>query len=950
MQAYREKSGTQELVSWYTNDKNRSGRQTYTASAAEETSGDNAGEAYGGYSEEGSAEKSDESSEEHDYQEPAWKWKEYEEAEAVFVCRKCKEKVTRKAAVKETVKAATCTKDGRIVYTASVELNGKIYRDTKTVVVEKLGHQPFEPIAVTPATCEKDGIKIDCFMCPACKMYFKDREGTVELSKSEVVAPALGHNFAVKAWEWAKDYSAASVTFSCGNCGKEETRQGTVSHETTASCTEPGKTVYTATVNYDGQKYQDTKTVEGEMLPHKYSGEPTWEWSSDKSTATAVFRCEYGCGTTQKEQAVVEVRTETATCTVPGDTVYTATVTYDGRKYQDIQTAAGKTLPHKYSGEPTWDWSNDKSTANAVFRCDYGCGTTETVAGKIESKTENATCTVAGDTVYTATAVFNGKEYVDTQTAEGKTIPHSYGGVPEWRWETTPGEEPKAFAVFSCEYGCGHTEEVEADSVDAQETISEATCKVPGKKTYKATVVYNGTEYTEISEPIEGETVPHKCVGEPADWIWTGLDSDAEVTAVAVFECAYGCGESEEREGDFPNDPVIIKKATCTESGEEEYTAVVEDDDGNEWEDKRTKEIIGAHIMEWHEEAPATCGTAGTKGHWQCTSVCKGLFLDEEGETPVTEADLVIPATGKHKLVYDEKKNDGSYWCTECKGSFKIVSDGENTVLYSIEENREIILESEENDSDVRKNAKDGKRKEEEAAAGELPAESVLEESRKEDDPLQADGEGGQETAEAQEGQSEQEAAEIQNGQPEQETAEAQEDQSGQETAEVQDGQGDTENPEVQNSQPEQETAEIQEGQPGQENPEIQESQPGQENPEVQEGQPEQENPEIQEGQSEQENAEVQDSQPEQAESSEQESGDAADTQEEDSHSGVIYPAGEDADGESIVNLRAKSAADDAVQGQGEGTRAGLVIPIAALAAFTGLLLLLILRRKGSPQ
>lgn len=75
---------------------------------------------------------------------------------------------------------------------------------------------------------------------------------------------------------WAEDYSAADASVTCRFCpedteGKTLTAACTVTSEiTAATCTEPGKTVYTATVELDGKTYTDTKEVEIPATGHNY--------------------------------------------------------------------------------------------------------------------------------------------------------------------------------------------------------------------------------------------------------------------------------------------------------------------------------------------------------------------------------------------------------------------------------------------------------------------------------------------------------------------------------------------------------------------------------------------------------------------------------------------------------------------------------------------------------
>lgn len=76
----------------------------------------------------------------------------------------------------------TCTAEGSVTYTASVESNGITYTDTKTVALDKLAHEPVTDPAVE-ATCTKTGLT-EGSHCKNC--------GTV--LSAQTVIPAKRHN------------------------------------------------------------------------------------------------------------------------------------------------------------------------------------------------------------------------------------------------------------------------------------------------------------------------------------------------------------------------------------------------------------------------------------------------------------------------------------------------------------------------------------------------------------------------------------------------------------------------------------------------------------------------------------------------------------------------------------------------------------------------------------
>ena len=90
----------------------------------------------------------------------------------------------------------------------------------------------------------------------------------------------------------------------------------------------------------------------------------------------------------------------------------TVTVTYKGHSatFEVSVTAIG----HVYRA-PEWIWSSDKLSAQAVFRC-VDCDHIETVNATVATERIEPTYDADGSITYTATALFEGTEYIDTIT------------------------------------------------------------------------------------------------------------------------------------------------------------------------------------------------------------------------------------------------------------------------------------------------------------------------------------------------------------------------------------------------------------------------------------------------------------------------------------------------------------------------------------------------------
>ena len=112
----------------------------------------------------------------------------------------------------------TCKKDGDVQTATKVEMN----------------------VETSEATCTKGG-KVTY----TASATFEGEEKPVTKSQDGTVA-ALGHKYEVT-WDWAKDYSSAKATFKCIRGDKEETVDAEV-----GKTEEDGQFVYTATATYDG--------------------------------------------------------------------------------------------------------------------------------------------------------------------------------------------------------------------------------------------------------------------------------------------------------------------------------------------------------------------------------------------------------------------------------------------------------------------------------------------------------------------------------------------------------------------------------------------------------------------------------------------------------------------------------------------------------------------------
>ena len=251
----------------------------------------------------------------------------------------------------------------------------------------------------------------------------------------------------------------------------------------TVACEDTEITVTTNERN-DELELDETETIAIEGIGHDW-GEPEWTWAEDYSTATATFVCGNNDEHVEEIEAVVTSETTDPTCTEAGETVYTATVTFEGKEYTDTKTESIEATGHDW-GEPTWTWSDDNKTVTATFVCNNDESHTMTVEATVTEETTEPTCTEDGTITYTATVTGpDGKEYTDTNADTLPAKGHVWG-EPVWTWSD---DHKTATATFTCTE-CGETVTV-TDSAILTDTTED------GKITYTASVIGpDGKTYT----------------------------------------------------------------------------------------------------------------------------------------------------------------------------------------------------------------------------------------------------------------------------------------------------------------------------------------------------------------------------------------------------------------------------------------------------------------------
>jgi len=526
----------------------------------------------------------------HSYGVPVFTWAEDNTCKATYNCTVGGESTTVDCTISSVSEDASCTVPGKIVYTATVNVGGINYTDTKTVTGETLGHK------WTDATCT------DPKTCSVCKAT----EGE-----------AMGHT-----------WTAATCTTpkTCSVC--KTTEGDALGHTwTAATCTTPKTCSVCKVTDGDalGHKWDDAtctdpktcsvcKTTEGEAMGH------TWTAATCTDPKT--------CSTCNATEGDALGHTWTAaTCTTPktcsvckateGEAMghtWTAATCTDPKTCSVCKATEGEAMGH------TWT----AATCTTPKTCST-CDATEGVAlgHDYSSVVTEPTCTAKGYTTYTCSTC--GDSYVDFYVDPKG---HSYS-EPAFTW----ADDHTCKATYSCTV-CDESATVDCTISSVSE---DASCTVPGKIVYTATVDVGGIKYTD-NKTVTGEALGHS-YGTPV-FTWSqSVQRSADWTASASFTCSR-CGNMLTKQAEVTQ--TASTAGNCQTHSTVTYTATVKQGDVSYTDEKTVSGALGQHSLTLVEAVAPTCTTTGLMQHYKC-SLCSKLFKDADGQEEINEADTIVP-------------------------------------------------------------------------------------------------------------------------------------------------------------------------------------------------------------------------------------------------------------------------------------------------------------------
>lgn len=414
----------------------------------------------------------------HSYEDPAWQWAEdYEFATAVFVCADCGDRLAKAADMAAPrVREATCDQEGKVVYAATVMLDGMLYRDTRAVTLPETAHDYVydycrvcgaeDPYRSTGecAYLEEMELENGSFVLTlgglrAGRFLFRELEEgwairnadglyltmeIVETEENEETEPGdgvsagyevcLNYSETSFVWEFREGGFGVSVELPADAVEPEAT-EPEESAESTEPAEEPAESVFyltlendALTLSQDPEAAQAAVCVEKFRSSHRYGDGEEAEATCEEPGGIR-YTC-IRCGHRDYENPTDPLGHTYTEWTVVSE----GSCLTDGIRHRECQTC-GKVEteydPAGHSYSVTWNWTGDYSACTAQIQCGVCAEGTEGHSAAVEAfvytETVEPDYEFAGEMRYIAEAEYNGELFTDVLSEE---IPRLIAPVP----------------------------------------------------------------------------------------------------------------------------------------------------------------------------------------------------------------------------------------------------------------------------------------------------------------------------------------------------------------------------------------------------------------------------------------------------------------------------------------------------------------------------------------
>ena len=564
--------------------------------------------------------------------------------------------------------AASCVTNGKAAYYECPDC-GLIFADAEgetelsyaELTIPATGHTLTKHAAVA-AGCTSNGTK-EYYECSGCGLIFADAEGDTELSYAELTVPATGHDMKYVAAVAATCEHAGNIAhYRCDNCGKyysDEAGRNQISsvqipalaHKLTAhaaveaTCTEDGNIAYytcSACGGYFTDAAGKNKVDEDDVIV-KAGHDLTYHEAVPAKCLENGTKEYYECSACGLIFADEDGETELSYAELTIQATGHVKLTYHPAVEPGCDTNGSKAYYECQScGQMFADAEGEKEVvrdeiiinATGHLKLEYHPAV---AAGCLENGAiAYYECTECG-------ALFD-NEAMDNELAYAEIF------VPATGHKMIHHEEVPAQclangtkAYYECE-NCGLLYSDEAGRPEQELSLEDIIIRAPGHGTL---VYYPETQPGCVENGYKAHYACPDCGALFAD-----AKGETEIVRDEILINATG--------HKMTYHAAVAPK--CTENGTKEYYEcsvchnLYSSEAGRAEDELSIEEIIvraTGHVnLTKHEEVPAKCLENGTKEYYECE--CGLLFSDDKGQNEVSQAELVIQATGHINLTYHE--------------------------------------------------------------------------------------------------------------------------------------------------------------------------------------------------------------------------------------------------------------------------------------------------------
>ena len=483
--------------------------------------------------------------------------------------------------------------------------------------VEKNGHEKSVTVDSTKSekspTCTKDGQ----ILYTATVHFWDAPNGLSRTEKITVEVPKLEHNYPAKPKSIRFDglsdlgYEPTAVAiYECTRCGQtkeEEVTDLTYVELKKATCVEKGEGYWVASA---GGRTEESALVHPGTTDHDFTktdaDHVTFAFAADGKTAVATIRCAHCDATTTETVTCTAKVTTPATCTKMGTTTYTATcgTASETTTRQDVAMA-----DHDYNSA-TVEWiGTDFMKGRVTYECtqcypgDEGHFKYEDVDAVVKVVKE-PTCLKDGVERHYISASINGV-VLATEVKDIKlpALGHSYNNY-DLHWDDSTYKT--ATLTWECDNeGCSVDSEghFKSQTLTAVEKVTKpATCTDTGRLLHEVSFEFGGLQETTII-PALG----HDFTELDNDHVTFTFSPDGK-SATATIKCIRCDVTTTEN---VVCTAEVTTPATCTEKGTTTYTATC--GTASETTTRQDVPALGHSFTNYVYNGDATCGSDGTE-------------------------------------------------------------------------------------------------------------------------------------------------------------------------------------------------------------------------------------------------------------------------------------------------------------------------------------------------